>query len=145
LLQYGPHAGLSLLVRDLNHLYRTQAALHARDCESEGFEWLVADDSDNSVFAWLRRGGPNDPPIAAVVNFTPVPRENYRLPLPAAGRWREILNTDSHHYGGSGLGNFGAVEAWPEPWAGKPASALITVPALAALYFLLEPENTREV
>ncbi len=144
LLQYGPHAGLSLLVRDLNHLYRTQAALHARDCESEGFEWLVADDSDNSVFAWLRRGGPGDPPIAVAINFTPVPRENYRLPLPTPGRWREILNSDSHHYGGSGLGNFGGAEALPEPWAGRPASALITVPPLAALYLVLEPEHARE-
>ncbi len=145
LLQYWPHAGLSRLVRDLNHLYRTHSALHARDCEAEGFEWLVADDSDNSVFAWLRRGGPEDPPIAIVVNFTPVPRADYRLPLPAPGRWREILNTNSHVYGGSDLGNFGEVHAHPEPWGGRLASARITIPPLAALYFVLEPESTREV
>ncbi|MGP0104502.1 1,4-alpha-glucan branching protein GlgB, partial [Rhodoblastus sp.] len=145
LLRYWPHAGLSLLLRDLNQLYRTHPALHARDCEAEGFEWLVVDDSDNSVFAWLRRGGPDDPPVAVAVNFTPLPREDYRLPLPATGRWREILNSDSQHYGGSGLGNFGAVEAVPEPAGGRPASARIVLPPLAALYFVLEPENGREV
>ena len=95
LLQYAPHAGLSLLVRDLNILYRETPALYARDCEAEGFQWLAVDDADQSVFAWLRRGGPEDPPVAVVVNFTPVPRPDYRIGLPAAGRWREILNTDA--------------------------------------------------
>ncbi len=141
LLEFWPHAGLSRVVRDLNSLYRTQAALHARDCEGEGFEWLVADDADNSIVAWLRRGGQEDPPIAIVINFTPVPRGDYRLPLPAPGRWREILNTDSHDYGGSGLGNFGAVHANPEPWGGRPASARMMVPPLGALYLLWEPEH----
>ncbi len=74
LLQFWPHAGLSQLVRDLNHLYRAYPALHARDCEADGFQWLVVDDQDNSVFAWLRRGGPDDPPVAVIVNFTPEPR-----------------------------------------------------------------------
>ncbi|MCI4678716.1 1,4-alpha-glucan branching protein GlgB [Rhodoblastus acidophilus] len=140
LLEFWPHAGLSRLVRDLNHLYRAHPALHARDCEDEGFQWLVVDDEDNSVFAWLRRGGPDDPPIAVVVNFTPVPRPDYRIPLPAPGRWREILNSDSHDYGGSGLGNFGEVHAHPEPCQGQPASARVMAPPLAALYLILEPE-----
>ncbi len=109
LLQYPPHAGLSLLVRDLNILYRETPALYARDCEAEGFQWLAVDDADQSVFAWLRRGGPEDAPVAVIVNFTPVPRPDYRIGLPAAGRWREILNTDAAVYGGGGLGNFGAV------------------------------------
>ena len=93
------------LVRDLNHLYREQPALHARDCEPEGFEWLIADDRDNSVFAWLRKA-PGGDPVAVVSNLTPVPREGYRVPLPAAGSWREILNTDAGDYGGSGQGQW---------------------------------------
>jgi 1,4-alpha-glucan branching enzyme len=140
LLQYWPHAGLSRLVRDLNRVYRTHGALHARDCESEGFEWLLADDADSSVVAWLRRGGPDDPPVAIVVNFTPVPRADYRLPLPAPGRWREILNTDSHVYGGSNFGNSGELRAYSEPWGGRPASASVMVPPLGAVYLLWEPD-----
>ncbi|WP_298422439.1 1,4-alpha-glucan branching protein GlgB [Rhodoblastus sp.] len=140
LLQFWPHAGLSRLVRDLNEVYRAYPALHARDCEAEGFEWLVVDDHDNSVFAWLRRGGAGDPPIAVVVNFTPVPRHGYRIPLPAPGRWKEILNTDSNYYGGGGLGNFGEVRAQAGPCGGLPASALVTAPPLGAIYLLLEPE-----
>jgi 1,4-alpha-glucan branching enzyme len=140
LLQFWPHAGLNLLVRDLNHLYCAQSALHARDCEPEGFEWLVVDDKDNSMFAWLRRGGPDDSPVAIVVNFTPEPRANYRLGLPQPGLWREILNTDSQHYGGSGLGNFGSVRALAEPWHGQPASAEVMAPPLAAIYLQWEPD-----
>ncbi len=144
LLQYAPHAGLSLLVRDLNILYRETPALYARDCEAEGFQWLAVDDADQSVFAWLRRGGPQDPPVAVVVNFTPVPRPDYRIGLPAAGRWREILNTDAAVYGGGGLGNFGAVQAVAEPWGGQPASAQVMAPPLGAAYFLFEPEKSKD-
>jgi 1,4-alpha-glucan branching enzyme len=144
LLQYPPHAGLSLLVRDLNHLYRTHAALHARDCEAEGFQWLVVDDADASVFAWLRRGGLENPPVAVVVNFTPVPRPDYRIGLPAPGRWREILNTDAQIYGGGGLGNLGMVEAVAEPHNGQPASARVMAPPLGAIYLLYEPDTKLE-
>lgn len=100
-------------VRDLNRLYRSRPALHARDCEPEGFSWLIVDDSRNSVFAWLR-SAPGENPIAVISNFTPVPRKDYRVPLPAEGRWREILNTDAAAYGGTGKGNGGAVEARSE-------------------------------
>jgi 1,4-alpha-glucan branching enzyme len=141
LTQYHVHAGLSLLVRDLNRLYRSVPALHARDCEGEGFQWLVVDDSDNSVFAWLRRGGPDDAPVAVIVNFTPVPRPDYRIGLPAAGRWREILNTDAEAYGGSGVGNYGAVEAVAESWGGYPASARVMAPPLGAVYLQFDPEK----
>jgi 1,4-alpha-glucan branching enzyme len=142
LLQYPPHAGLSLLVRDLNLLYRETPALYARDCEADGFQWLSVDDADQSVFAWLRRGGPKDAPVAVIVNFTPVPRPDYRIGLPAAGRWREILNTDAPVYYGGGLGNFGAVQAVAEPWGGQPASAQVMAPPLGAVYLLFEPENS---
>ena len=69
--------------------------MHARDCEPDGFEWLIVDDDANSVFAWLRKAGDGQPPVVVVANFTPVPRDDYRLPLPKAGRWRERLNTDA--------------------------------------------------
>jgi 1,4-alpha-glucan branching enzyme len=132
------HAGLRRCVRDLNRLYRDVPALHARDCEAEGFQWIVADDATQSVLAWLRRGDASDPPVAAVSNFTPVPRESYRIGLPFPGRWREVLNTDAAIYGGSGLGNLGVVEASSDPLHGFPASAAILVPPLATLLLQYE-------
>ena len=132
------HRGVQSLVRDLNGCYRATPALHARDCEPEGFEWLLADDRENSVYAWARHSGEGGAIVAVVSNFTPVPRHGYVLPLPAAGRWREILNTDAGEYGGSGLGNLGGVTALPEPSHGKPAHAKVTLPPLATLYFMLD-------
>ena len=129
----GPHAGMLQLVRDLNRIYRDTPALHARDCEPEGFEWLLVDDRDNSVFAWTRWSGGMDPPVVVVTNFTPVPHNNYELPLPRAGTWAERINTDAPTYGGSGMGNLGAVRAEATGSHGKPASARITLPPLATL------------
>jgi 1,4-alpha-glucan branching enzyme len=137
-MQYPAHAGVSALVRDLNHLYRATPALHARDCEGEGFSWLIADDAENSVFAWLRKSGDDSKPVAVVSNFTPVARENYRIPLPKPGRWIERINTDAELYGGSGRGNFGAImaeETWSHGW---PASAPMTLPPLATVIFEYE-------
>jgi 1,4-alpha-glucan branching enzyme len=137
LLDHAPHRGVRQLVRDLNAAYRSRPALHARDCEGEGFSWLVVDDAARSVFAWLRKA-PGAPPVAVVSNFTPVPREDYRLPLPHAGRWREIVNTDAADYGGSGKGNGGAVEAKQE---GGGAVATLLLPPLATLMLEFEPEG----
>ena len=95
MLDSPPHRGVASLIRDLNRAYRETPALHARDCEGHGFEWLIVDDAANSVFAWLRMSGGNEPPVAVITNFTPVLREHYVLPLPRAGRWREIINTDA--------------------------------------------------
>ena len=134
LLQYRMHEGMRRLVRDLNFTYRSKPALHARDCEGDGFEWLVVDDFENSVFAWLRKA-PGEKPVAVITNFTPVYRENYTLRLPAEGRWREILNTDADIYGGSGKGNGGRVQAVN---AGGGVQAMITLPPLATI--MLEPE-----
>ncbi|MDJ0449835.1 1,4-alpha-glucan branching protein GlgB [Methylocystis sp. JR02] len=134
LLAHAFHKGLRDFIRDLNHLYRSHEALHARDCESEGFEWVVVDDAASSVFAFLRYGA-RTRPILVVSNFTPVPRPNYRLGLPYAGRWREILNSDASLYGGSGQGNLGGVEAKEEGFAGFPAMAEIQIPPLATLFF----------
>jgi 1,4-alpha-glucan branching enzyme len=135
LLQYPLHAGLRLAVGDLNRLYRSRPALHARDCEDEGFRWLVVDDKRQSVSAWARFGAPGDRPIAVACNLTPVPRKGYRIGLPAAGTWREIFNSDSAAYGGSGLGNLGAVIAHDRPAHGCPASAEVTLPPLSTLFF----------
>jgi len=130
-LEHAAHRGVRDLVRDLNRTYRSRPALHARDCEGEGFEWLVVDDTSQSVFAWLRKA-PGANPVAIVSNFTPAPRPGYRLPLPMAGRWREILNTDAREYGGGGMGNGGNVEA-----AG--GAAMITVPPLSTLWLEYDP------
>ncbi len=132
LLDAPAHDGVRQLVRDLNGIYRDTPALHARDCEPEGFNWLIADDSENSVFAWLRLA-PGEKPVAVVTNFTPVPRENYRIPLPQKGKWREIINTDAGIYGGSGQGNGGAIEAFDADGGG--AAAWLALPPLATLMF----------
>ena len=136
LLDYHPHRGMRQVVRDLNLLYRSRPALHARDCEPEGFSWLIVDDKQNSVFAWLR-SAPGANPVAVVSNFTPVPREDYRVKLPRAGRWREIMNTDAADYGGSGKGNGGFVEARGE---GGGIAATMLLPPLATIMLEFVPE-----
>ena len=135
LLQYDVHRGVQDLIRDLNGVYRSTPALYARDCEPEGFRWVVADDHANSVLAWLRFGEAGDAPVLVVSNFTPVPREHYRVGLPLAGHWQEIVNTDAGRYGGSNLGNLGGVVARAEPSHGLPASAEVVLPPLATVYF----------
>ena len=138
LLRFAPHQGVQALLRDLNALYRTHPALHARDAEPEGFCWIDADDAERSVFTWLRFGGKGDLPVAVAVNFTPVVREGYRIGLPHPGVWREILNSDATVYGGSGVGNLGAVVAKDEPWQGFPASATLVLPPLATIWLQAE-------
>ena len=121
------HEGVRRLVRDLNHFYRELPALHARDCEPDGFAWLIVDDADNSVFAWLR-SAPGAPPVAVIANLTPMLHTGYRLPLPHEGTWREVLNSDAALYGGSGAGNLGQINA-------TGGSAEITLPPLATMMF----------
>ena len=130
------HHGLQDLVRDLNKLYQAMPALHARDNEPEGFEWLLADEAETSVFAWTRRA-PGVPPVVVVSNFTPVPRENYSLPLPHGGVWKEIFNSDATEYGGTGRGNMGRVIAGEAH--GRPAAA-ITLPPLSTI--MLTPDGS---
>ncbi|MCX5495967.1 1,4-alpha-glucan branching protein GlgB [Kaistia dalseonensis] len=139
LLDYPLHAGVKDFVRDLNRAYRERPALHARDCEGDGFRWVVADDKDQSVYAFLRFGGPDDRPIVVICNFTPIVRYGYRIGLPHAGRWREVLNSDASIYGGSGLGNLGAVEASALPAHGLPASADLILPPLSTLFLEYDP------
>jgi 1,4-alpha-glucan branching enzyme len=119
------HGGMRRWVRDLNHVYRDRPALHARDCEGEGFSWLVVDDAENSVFAWLRQA-PGEPPVAVICNMTPNVHHGYRVPLPRDGQWYELLNSDAGDYGGSGQGNMGMVVA-------SDGAARITVPPLSTI------------
>jgi 1,4-alpha-glucan branching enzyme len=140
LLDEGPqHRGLQHLIRDLNRVYREIPALHERDCEAEGFRWIVPDDADQSVFAWLRFGAEGSKPVAAISNMTPVPRHGYRIGLPHAGLWREALNSDAEVFGGSGVGNLGAVLATQTPSHGFAQSAEVTLPPLATVYFVYDP------
>ncbi len=124
------HAGVRDLVRDLNAVYRDNEALHGRDCEPDGFEWLIVDDAANSVFAWLRRCAAA-PPVAVIANMTPVPRTGYRVPMPRDGVWSEIINTDAQLYGGGGVGNLGRVIA-------RGGAATLTLPPLSTLLLRFE-------
>lgn len=137
LLKDERHAGIQRLVRDLNLLYGSQPALHQLDCESRGFEWLVANDSDHSVLAWLRRAD-DGAPVMVVSNLTPEPRHGYRIGMPDGHtRWREILNTDSRHYGGRDLGNGNRVLHTHSEFAhGRPRSLHLTLPPLSTLFLV---------
>lgn len=137
LLGYDTHRGVQNLVRDLNGLYRTLPALHEKDCEGGGFEWLIVDDHEQSVFAWVRYGAEGSKPVVVISNLTPVPRSGYRVPMPAAGKWLERLNSDAHVYGGSGMGNMGEVFAQAHEGHHFPAFADLTLPPLATLMFEL--------
>jgi 1,4-alpha-glucan branching enzyme len=133
LLDDARHAGIQRIVRDLNRIYRETPALHRKDCDGSGFRWVVIDDRDQSVFAYLRFGDEADPPVLVVSNFTPVPRDGYRVGVPRAGGWQEVLNTDSEIYGGSNLGNGGLVQAEDEAAHGLPASLRLLLPPLATI------------
>ena len=142
LLDEPAHAGVQRLVRDLNHGYRAHAALHARDTDAHSFQWLVVDDAQHSVFAFVRYGHTATDTVVLVANLTPVVRHGHRVGLPdlgLGGRWREVLNTDSAHYGGSNVGNQGTLVADAEPCHGQAHSALLTLPPLAVLW--LAPEK----
>ena len=129
------HQGIQALVRDLNQLYRGIGALHVKDCEPDGFEWIDANDSDQSVYSYLRRGRDERDIAIVVCNLTPVVREGYRVGVPFGGAYVERLNTDSEHYGGGNVGNAGRVEAEEVETHGRPWSILITLPPLATLVF----------
>lgn len=135
------HRGVQSVVRDLNALYRNEAALHQQDCESPGFEWIDCQDAAHSVLAWLRWSAGQDDCVMSVCNFTPVVREGYRFGVPFDGRWIERFNSDASEYGGSGIGNLGGVEAEPIACHGKPFSVLLRLPPLGAL--VLRPQVRR--
>jgi 1,4-alpha-glucan branching enzyme len=139
LLDWPSHRGAQKLVDDLNRLYREQPALHEGDCEAFGFEWINADDNVQSVTTFLRRGRkPKDIALVAI-NYTPVPRHNYRVGVPVGGVWREVLNSDAKIYWGSGQGNLGAIEASPLPFGRWLKSLTLTLPPLGAV--ILQPRS----
>jgi 1,4-alpha-glucan branching enzyme len=132
LLQYPLHQGISRWVSDLNKLMRAEPSLHEYDCKG-GFEWIDCQDHDQSVLAYLRKAGPESEEILIAVNYTPIPRWDYRIGVPGAGYWQEVLNSDATEYGGSGMGNMGGV--WSDDWAkhGFNQSISLTMPPLAML------------
>nr|MCU0973775.1 1,4-alpha-glucan branching enzyme [Burkholderiales bacterium] len=137
-LEYPLHSGMQRLVRDLNHLYSRSPALHANEFDWHGFEWIDCHDSQQSILSFVRRAG--DEFLVVIVNFTPVPRYNYRIGVPWPGHYREVLNSDSHFYGGSNLGNGdGTLAAEELPWMNRSYSMAVTVPPLAAV--VLAPQR----
>ena len=134
LLQYPVHGGMSQWVSDLNRLYAREPSLHELDCDPAGFEWVAADDKESSVISFLRSGKPSGDTFLVVYNFTPTPRSNYRVGVPEGGTWLEMANSDASIYGGSGLGNLGAVKADPIASHGRPWSLSLTLPPLACLF-----------
>jgi len=125
-------------MRDINNSYRETPALWQLDDDPWGFEWIDPNDAANNIFTWLRRDASGGT-LACAVNFSPVPRIGYRMGLPHAGRWREIMNTDATAYGGSGMGNFGEVQAQGPPWHHQETSVDLTIPPLATVW--LRHEN----
>jgi 1,4-alpha-glucan branching enzyme len=134
LLEYAPHSGLQRWVQDLNRCYRSEPALYEFDLNYKGFEWIAANDSDQSVLSFLRKGGTTDTVVAVVCNFTPVPRMAYRVGVPRGGFWREVLNSDAKEYWGSGMGNGGGVMADATPSHGQPFSLNLTLPPLGVVF-----------
>ncbi len=134
LLDLPQHAGVQRLVADLNRVTAEHPALWERDTEPACFDWLDASDAEQSVLSFVRRGHQGTPPVICVANLTPAPRHGYRIGVPTAGTWVEILDTDAAEYGGSGVGN-GSVESEPVEWQGHPQSVIVTLPPLSIVWF----------
>ncbi len=135
LLEHPMHRGLQNWVADLNRVYREEKALHEQDCESGGFEWVDCNDSDNGVIALLRYNRDRSQKILFVANFTPIPRNGYRVGVPEGGHWQELLNSDASCYGGSGVGNFGGFHADHWSWHGRDHSLNLNLPPLGVVAF----------
>jgi len=131
------HKGVMLWLKDLNRVYRDEPALHEQDFAGAGFQWIDGNDYDNSVVTFLR-WPESGPPVLVACNFTPIPRQGYRVGVPIAGAWREILNSDSPAYGGGGIGNLGRVVAEDTPWHGRSHSLPLTLPPLGLVVFAPE-------
>ncbi len=138
LLEEGFHAGMKKYVRDLNFFYRTEPALYEVDYHHSGFEWIDFSDAEQSIVSFIRRAKKRENFLVFVCNFTPVPRQRYRIGVPEPGFYREVLNSDSEIYGGSNMGNLGGVEAVPNPIHGRPFSLELTLPPLSVLIFKRE-------
>ena len=136
LLERAPHRGVQLCMRDLNHVYREHRALHELEFSAEGFRWIDCHDADQSTLSYVRQARDGSFVLVAL-NFTPVPRTQYRLGVPRVGVYREIFNSDSSYYGGANLGNGAGVVAEVGSWMGYPASVSLTLPPLAAVMLVL--------
>jgi 1,4-alpha-glucan branching enzyme len=135
LVAYAPHAGVQKWVEDLNRVYRDEPALHQLDFDPSGFEWIDCSDADASVLGFVRKSASRSEIVLVVCNFTPIVRRNYLMGVPRGGFWGEILNSDAQHYGGSGQGNLGGVEAAPIPAHGRSWSLTLTLPPLSVSFF----------
>jgi len=135
LLEQEPHRRLQQWVRDLNKTYRTEEALHRLDFERSGFEWVDTKDWEKSIISFVRKEKTRQSQVLVVLNFTPLPRMNYRLGVSGSEYWKEILNSDAVEYGGSGQGNLGGVSTDAHAFHGKEHSIRITLPPLGALFF----------
>jgi 1,4-alpha-glucan branching enzyme len=135
LLEYAPHRGLQQYIADLNRLYQSEPALYEVDFDWQGFQWIDLHDSDNSTLTYIRYAQDQTDCIVCACNFTPVPREEYRMGVPRGGLYRELLNSDSEIYGGSNIGNGGSVPADPIPWHNQSFSLLVTLPPLSVVFF----------
>ena len=135
LLQDGRHRGIQQWVTHHNYFYRNEPALYERDFDPAGFEWVDCTDAELSVVSLLRKGKSKGRVVLIICNFTPVPRQNYRIGVPNGGFWQEVLNSDAAQYGGQGWGNFGGLEATPISQHGRTHSITMTMPSLATLYF----------
>jgi 1,4-alpha-glucan branching enzyme len=138
LLEHPAHQGVQQWVQDLNRLYREEPAMHQLDFSGEGFEWIDFRDADSSVIAFLRKPATGNDFIMIAANFTPAPRTDYRFGVPRAGCWRELLNSDSKTYGGSGYGNFGGMDAVPIPSHGHNYSLSLVLPPLGIVFLKSE-------
>jgi 1,4-alpha-glucan branching enzyme len=138
LLEYPSHAGLQQWVKDLNRLYQNEPNLYEGDFSPSGFEWIDCSDSQQSVLAWIRKGRSTEDVIIVVCNFTPVPRVGYRVGVPTGGLWKEVLNSDAAHYGGSGIGNMGGMPAAKVPVHSRPYSLSLTLPPFGAIFLKSE-------
>jgi len=135
LLDFPPHQGLQRWLAHLNRLYRGEPALHELDCYAGGFEWIDCGDAESSVVSLLRKAKSSSSVVLVVCNFTPVPRQNYRVGAPCGGFWQEVANSDAAEYGGSNMGNLGGVEAAPIPLHGRHYSVTLTLPPLSVCFF----------
>ena len=138
LLKFESHAALRLLIGDLNRLYRTEGALHTSETNPSSFEWIDANDGERNVLSYLRKGNASEPTILIACNFSPVPRDSYRLGVSEKGFWREIFNSDAKHYGGSGRGNFGGIETTPFGLHGRNYSITLDLPPLGVVFLRKE-------
>jgi 1,4-alpha-glucan branching enzyme len=134
LLEHPEHSGVHAMVRDMNAAYVASGALWGRDNDPAGFAWIDANDAGRNTFSFVRRA-PGHPDLVCVSNFSGQPHENFRLGLPSAGTWAEVLNTDAEAYTGSGVGNLGSIHATAGDHHGQPAYADIVVPPLATVWF----------